>query len=84
MRLRDAITLADEFVSSTISQEVKLINTVTETIPRLSWDYFDEAGYIRRGGLTTGEDPYLRNRFNQQSSDSLPSNRDIPDTRNPM
>lgn len=83
MRLRDAITLADEFVSSTISQEVKLINT-TETIPRLSWDYFDEAGYIRRGGLTTGEDPYLRNRFNQQSSDSLPSNRDIPDTRNPM
>lgn len=84
MRLRDAITYAEEFVSSTVSQEVKLINTVTETIPRLSWDYFDESGYIRRGGLTTGEDPYLRNRFNQQSSDSLPSNRDIPDTRNPM
>ncbi|KAL7045278.1 hypothetical protein ACKWTF_002183 [Chironomus riparius] len=52
--------------------------------PRLSWDYFDEIGYIKRGGLRTGEDPYIRNRFNQQASDSLSSNRDIPDTRNPM
>jgi polypeptide N-acetylgalactosaminyltransferase len=53
-------------------------------VPRLSWDYFDEIGYIKRGGLRTGEDPYIRNRFNQQASDSLPSNRDIPDTRNQM
>jgi polypeptide N-acetylgalactosaminyltransferase len=51
---------------------------------QLSWDYFDEQGYIRRGGLRNGEDPYIRNRFNQQASDILPSNRDIPDTRNPM
>lgn len=50
---------------------------------RVSWDYFDERGYISRGGLREGEDPYVRNRFNQQASDSLPSNRDIPDTRNP-
>lgn len=49
----------------------------------VSWDYFDERGYISRGGLRTGEDPYVRNRFNQQASDSLPSNRDVPDTRNP-
>jgi polypeptide N-acetylgalactosaminyltransferase len=56
----------------------------SDVVPRLSWDYFDEHGYIRRGGLRTGEDPYIRNRFNQQASDSLPSNRDIPDTRNPM
>ena len=53
-------------------------------LPRLSWDYFDEIGYIKKGGLRTGEDPYIRNRFNQQASDSLSSNRDIPDTRNPM
>lgn len=84
LRLRDAISFADELVSSTVSHEVKMMNTITETMPRLSWDYFDESGYIRRGGLATGEDPYLRNRFNQESSDSLPSNRDIPDTRNPM
>lgn len=50
---------------------------------RLSWDYFDERAYISRGALREGEDPYVRNRFNQQASDSLPSNRDIPDTRNP-
>lgn len=55
-----------------------------QTSGRVSWDYFDESGYISRGGLRTGEDPYIRNRFNQQASDSLSSNRDIPDTRNPM
>lgn len=53
-------------------------------VPKSSWDYFDEQGYIKRGGLRTGEDPYIRNRFNQQASDSISSNRDIPDTRNPM
>lgn len=48
------------------------------------WEYFDEAGYIRGGALRTGEDPYIRNRFNQEASDGLPSNREIPDTRHPM
>lgn len=55
-----------------------------ETSRAVSWDYFDESGYISRGSLRTGEDPYIRNRFNQQASDSLPSNREIPDTRHPM
>ncbi|XP_060530797.1 polypeptide N-acetylgalactosaminyltransferase 2-like [Cylas formicarius] len=50
---------------------------------RLTWNYFDELGYIARAGLKQGEDPYVRNRFNQQASDSLPSNREIPDTRDP-
>lgn len=58
--------------------------SASDTVPRLSWDYFDEHGYIKRGGLRTGEDPYIRNRFNQQASDGLSSNRDIPDTRNQM
>lgn len=48
------------------------------------WEYFDEAGYIRGGALRSGEDPYIRNRFNQEASDALPSNREIPDTRHPM
>lgn len=46
--------------------------------------YFNEASYIRRGSLNPGEDPYVRNRFNQQESDKLPSNRVIPDTRHSM
>ncbi|XP_035779831.1 polypeptide N-acetylgalactosaminyltransferase 2-like [Anopheles albimanus] len=52
--------------------------------PALTWDYFDEASYIQKGGLQRGEDPYLRNRFNQQASDGLKSNRELPDTRNAM
>ena len=61
-----------------------LLATHSETSPgRVSWDYFDERTYISRGALREGEDPYVRNRFNQQASDSLPSNRDIPDTRHP-
>lgn len=50
----------------------------------LARDYFDETGYIQRGILRSGEDPYVRNSFNQQASDALPSNRNIPDTRHQM
>lgn len=64
--------------------QVAAAASVASSDSRLSWDYFDEAGYIQRGGLRTGEDPYVRNRFNQQASDGLPSNRNIPDTRNQM
>lgn len=55
-----------------------------ETSRAANWDYFDENSYISRGSLRAGEDPYIRNRFNQQASDSLSSNREIPDTRHPM
>lgn len=48
------------------------------------WQYFDESGYIKAGALRPGEDPYIRNRFNQAASDALPSNRAIPDTRHMM
>lgn len=51
---------------------------------RLAWNYFDEMGYVARGRLRRGEDPYIRNRFNQEASDALSSNREIPDTRNAM
>lgn len=92
LRLREAATAAqyvDDVSASTSSllshQSAPSNNNLSpNTSPRLSWDYFDEIGYIQRGGLRTGEDPYLRNRFNQQASDQLPSNRNIPDTRNQM
>lgn len=60
------------------------LQSLETTDGRITWNYFDEAGYIARGGLREGEDPYVRNRFNQEASDSLPSNREIPDTRNQM
>ncbi|XP_054265326.1 polypeptide N-acetylgalactosaminyltransferase 2 [Macrosteles quadrilineatus] len=50
----------------------------------IAWNYFDERSYVAGGALRTGEDPYNRNKFNQAASDRLASNRDIPDTRNPV
>lgn len=93
--------MKDNFSASTSSNINYIGFSASDVVPR-SWDYFDEQGYIKRGGLRTGnidyliqcwmlmlvyptgEDPYIRNRFNQQASDSLSSNREIPDTRNPM
>ncbi|XP_050424438.1 polypeptide N-acetylgalactosaminyltransferase 2-like [Adelges cooleyi] len=45
-------------------------------------NYLDEAAYVAGGHLRQGEDPYSRNKFNQLASDSLRSNRPVPDTRN--
>lgn len=91
LRLRDGVTVAQylgEELSASTSPHSNHISALavlsSDSAARLSWDYFDEQGYIKRGGLRTGEDPYIRNRFNQQASDSISSNRDIPDTRNPM
>ncbi|KAK4886111.1 hypothetical protein RN001_002382 [Aquatica leii] len=61
-----------------------VLQSFESTDGRVTWNYFDESSYISNGGLRTGEDPYIRNRFNQEASDNLPSNRDIPDTRNAM
>lgn len=92
LRLRDGVTMphfiGDGLSSSTLSSNNHLGSlssySTSDIVPQFSWDYFDEQNYIKRGGLRSGEDPYIRNRFNQQASDSIPSNRDIPDTRNPM
>lgn len=46
--------------------------------------YLDARQYVSGGALRPGEDPYRRNRFNQAASDALASDRDVPDTRNPM
>ena len=90
LRLRDGVTVANflrddqPFVSTSLINERTGPLPSSDVVSQVSWDYFDEQGYIKRGGLRTGEDPYVRNRFNQQASDTLPSNRDIPDTRNHM
>ncbi|XP_048518734.1 polypeptide N-acetylgalactosaminyltransferase 2-like [Dendroctonus ponderosae] len=96
LRLKDEF-LAAESLSPSISTDSGInhgelpndtgfhlaLQSAETTDGRVSWKYFDESGYISKGGLRQGEDPYTRNRFNQQASDSLRSNRDIPDTRDP-
>lgn len=57
-----------------------VVNTLSYD-SRQTWQYFDEKNYVKGNALKEGEDPYLRNKFNQQASDHLPSNREIPDTR---
>jgi len=46
-----------------------------------SWMYFNEEAYISKGRLKPGEDAYQNNKFNQEASDKLPSNREVPDFR---
>lgn len=43
--------------------------------------YFNEKAYISKGKLKPGEDVYHNNKFNQEASDTLESNRAIPDYR---
>lgn len=89
LRLKEGVTAA-QLLGSDVAMSVQRRVPSSESSPdgtpdqRLAWNYFDEVGYVRRGGLKLGEDPYVRNRFNQEASDAIPSNRDIPDTRNVM
>jgi len=43
--------------------------------------YFNEDMYISKGRLKAGEDRYVNNRFNQEASDQLSPDREIPDYR---
>jgi polypeptide N-acetylgalactosaminyltransferase len=84
LRLKESATAALEDAQPPAMSPPQASVAATETDPRVSWNYFDERGYVERGGLKAGEDPYLRNKFNQKASDKLPSNRGIPDERSPM
>jgi polypeptide N-acetylgalactosaminyltransferase len=85
LRLKEGVTMAQYSDDSAPGPAVPMaLQSLETTDGRLTWNYFDEAGYVSRGGLRQGEDPYVRNRFNQEASDNLPSNREIPDTRNAM
>lgn len=84
LRLKESVTATLEDALPAAVSLPQASVAATDTDPRVSWNYFDERGYVERGGLKTGEDPYLRNKFNQQASDKLPSNRAIPDERSPM
>ena len=80
----DALTAADDITGSGRRPGIREAGTGTGSgeSSALHWKYFNEASYVAAGGLKPGEDAYKRNKFNQEASDRLASNRDIPDTRN--
>ncbi|KAL3265764.1 hypothetical protein HHI36_009965 [Cryptolaemus montrouzieri] len=86
LRLKETPTVPAQYedLASIPGVQLALQGSSETTDGRLTWNYFDEEGYISRSGLRQGEDPYVRNRFNQEASDNLPSNREVADTRNPM
>ena len=56
----------------------------TQSSPKKVINYFNELEYISKGRLASEKDAYSRNKFNQLVSDSIPSDRNIPDTRHPL
>lgn len=70
-----ALLLKETVTKVKHSQQFKVIED------KISLKYFDEEAYISKSRLHPGDDPYARNKFNQEASDKLPSNREIPDTR---
>ncbi|XP_074601938.1 polypeptide N-acetylgalactosaminyltransferase 2-like [Brevipalpus obovatus] len=49
--------------------------------PSIQQQFFDETFYLEESTLAPNTDVYSRNKFNQRASDSIPSDRSIPDTR---
>lgn len=67
--------------SGHLPYENEVDDDAESAVTGIAWEYFDERSYIEAGGLRPGEDVYGRNKFNQDASDRLASNRDVPDTR---
>lgn len=64
-----------------LSEDKSVVHDSTDSHSQIEWQYFNEKKYISKTLLNSGENPYLRNKFNQAASDKIPSNRDVPDTR---
>jgi len=58
-----------------------IAQSTTDSSANSSLLYFNEESYIAKGRLKPGEDAYHSNKFNQDASDKLLSNRPIPDYR---
>uniref|UniRef100_UPI00358E588C polypeptide N-acetylgalactosaminyltransferase 2-like isoform X2 n=1 Tax=Myxine glutinosa TaxID=7769 RepID=UPI00358E588C len=55
----------------------------SHTLPpgKMRWQDFDQNAYMGMTLVKPGQDPYVRNKFNQVESDKLRVDRAVPDTR---
>lgn len=56
---------------------------INELLPKISWESFDKVKYLSGDRLVPGQDKYKKNQFNQEASDAVNYNRNVPDTRDP-
>lgn len=67
-------------IQSSASTSSSLSSSSLSSAP-LREQFFDEISYLNDATLPPNTDPYKLNKFNQQASDKLPTDREIPDTR---
>jgi hypothetical protein len=86
-----ALRLKEEVAQEQLSQfkntlSLDLVNQESVSVlqkDKLKWQYFDEKSYIDKTRIRPGQDAYARNKFNQEASDQLKSDRGIMDSRHP-
>lgn len=78
-RFRVVRKLDSKFDENATKSEIKATKSSNKVI-----NYFNELEYISKGRLASEKDAYVRNKFNQLVSDSIPSDRAIPDTRHSL
>lgn len=87
LRLKDDILINNKdiavFSSAAASDQLETGSGPPPGSAGVHWQYFAESSYIAGDRLEAGEDKYARNKFNQEASDKIASNRKIPDTRSP-
>ena len=71
--------LHDTNIDSNYGEMSKGVSKLTAGVP---WQQFNVQQYIGATRVKYGEDRYKKNKFNQEASDSLPCDRQVPDTRN--
>jgi polypeptide N-acetylgalactosaminyltransferase len=82
-RLLTAQTIASKWAESKNGHIPQGKENDVDEAGDVSWEEFDSKKYISKQQLLPGTDVYAKNKFNQQSSDNTPYDRDVPDTRNP-